>query len=477
MSYHDTIAYLDSFINYEKKSRYPYKESFKLERIREFLGRIGDPQEGLRYIHVAGTKGKGSVCVFTASMLRQLGYSVGLYTSPHLVDVRERLRVLRPHGAPANSGGRLGEGDDFEGMISEGDLMRLTARLRPEIDAYGKVSTYGQLSFFEVYTALAFLYFKEQAVDYAILETGLGGRLDATNVVQPHIVGITSISYDHMNKLGSTLSDIAKEKSGIIKPKTSTGLVISALQQEDVRAVLRARCEEQGASLYEVGRDIAYESVSASQQDQLFDIRGIFGDYKAMRLPFLGEHQLMNASVSVGLVAGALGRPCDCAARDAMRAGLSKSRWPGRFEIFGNHPGIVLDGAHNEASAQVLAQTLRGFISEGSPGAASQGGIILVLGVSKDKDFAGICKHLIPIAKQCIVTRADNPRALRTSEIAGRLKAGGIQAPVVEAQRVPDALDIALKSAGANDTIVVTGSLFIVGEARQVLTSKNGLNR
>ncbi|MCU0650646.1 MAG: bifunctional folylpolyglutamate synthase/dihydrofolate synthase, partial [Candidatus Omnitrophica bacterium] len=178
MSYRDTITYLDSFINYEKKSRYPYKDSFKLERIKGFLGSIGNPHSTTRFLHVAGTKGKGSVCVLTAYILRGMGYKVGLYTSPHLTDVRERLRVLEP-------GARIE--DDFEGMIQQADLARLTDGLRPKISSYAKSSPYGQLSFFEVYTALAFLYFKEQAVDYAVLETGLGGRLDATNVVCPEV--------------------------------------------------------------------------------------------------------------------------------------------------------------------------------------------------------------------------------------------------------------------------------------------------
>jgi dihydrofolate synthase/folylpolyglutamate synthase len=464
MSYQDTIAYLESFVNYEKKTRYPYKGSFKLERIRDFLGLLGDPHRGLRCVHVAGTKGKGSVCAFAASMLRRMGYRVGLYTSPHLVDVRERIRVLQPAGVPADSGGRAREDGDFEGMIPEGDLARLTDRLRSEITAYGRTSAYGRLSFFEVYTALAFLYFAEQAVDYAVLETGLGGRLDATNIVQPDITGITSISFDHMNKLGSALADIAGEKAGIVKSNTRTGLVISAPQPEAVRAVLRSRCAEQGCRLYEVGRDICYKAVSASLREQVFDISGVAGSYEHMRLPFLGEHQLINAAVAVGLVAGIAGNPGDPALHDAMRRGLRTARWPGRFEIFGSNPEIILDGAHNEASAEALARTIRSII----PG----GNIILVLGISRDKDIAGICNHLVPLARQCIITKADNPRALSTVDIARHLQKCGMRLPAVEAQRVSEALDIALKSACARDTIVVAGSLFIVGEARLVLTCR-----
>jgi dihydrofolate synthase / folylpolyglutamate synthase len=464
MSYHDTIAYLDSFINYEKKTRYPYKESFKLERIREFLGRIGNPHEGLRYIHVAGTKGKGSVCALTAYMLRQLGYRVGLYTSPHLSDVRERIRVLRPSGNATEGAGGAARGDDFEGMIPEEDLTRLTDRLRPEIAAYGGESPYGQLSFFEVYTALAFLYFKEQAVDYAVLETGLGGRLDATNVVQPVIVGITSISYDHMNKLGNTLARIAAEKAGIVKLGTLSRAVVSAPQNAAARSVIRARCIQRGVRLYEVGTDITYKTVSSSLFDQEFSVNGAFGLFDHMRINLLGGHQVVNAAVAIGLIAGLLKQAGKPVPMDALRAGLRDTRWPGRCEIVGEHPCIILDGAHNEASAAVLSQTISRFHPAGR--------VILVLGVSKDKDVAGIGKHLIPLAKQCVVTRADNPRALPPSDIVGRLKEYGAPDLFVETQCVSGALEAALRGAGKDDTIVVTGSLFIVGEARQLLARK-----
>jgi dihydrofolate synthase / folylpolyglutamate synthase len=461
MSYRDTITYLDSFINYEKKTRYPYKGSFKLERIREFLSRIGDPQCGIRYIHVAGTKGKGSVCALAAYTLAQLGYRVGLYTSPHLSDVRERIRILNPpEGAVGRRSGP--QSGDFAGMISEADLTRLTGLLRPFISEFRRTSAYGPLSFFEVYTALAFSYFKEQAVDYAVLETGLGGRLDATNVVVPDIAGITSISYDHTNKLGSTLEQIAAEKAGIIKTGTATQMVISAPQQAEAAAVIRERCAGYGVNLYEVGTDITYEAAASSYAGQEFNINGAFGSFAHMQIALLGEHQLINAAVAIGLVAGALKAKRGPLPVDAVRLGLRNTRWPGRCEIIGAQPRIILDGAHNEASAAMLAQTLGRVITGGN--------IILVIGVSRDKDVAGICKHLIPLARQCVITRADNPRALPTDDIANRLGQYLEPGRIVQAQDVPQALDSARRSARQDDTIVVTGSLFIVGEARQILT-------
>jgi dihydrofolate synthase / folylpolyglutamate synthase len=462
MPYQDTISYLDSFINYEKKTRYRYKESFKLERIKEFLESIGNPHAGLKYIHVAGTKGKGSVCALAAYMLRQMGYSVGLYTSPHLSDVRERLRILHPGSSTAGVAGD--DSLDFEGEISEEDLTRITEQLRPAIISYGETSAYGPLSFFEVYTALAFLYFKEQAVDYAVLETGLGGRLDATNVVVPYVTGIASISYDHMNKLGRTLADIASEKAGIIKSTSKPQTVISAPQEDSARDVIRARCAEHGALLYEVGRDIDYRSVSASRLGQTFAVSGIFGSFDDLRMPLLGEHQLINAAVAFGLVAQAQRQSGRTVALETLRAGLCNARWPGRCETVGEKPLIVLDGAHNEASAAALARTLRGF--------TSAGGVILVLGASKDKDVEGICRQLGPLAKRCIVTKADNPRAMPTSDVSAMLGKYAGQSQIVEAQTVREGLDLARGCAEPDDLVAVTGSLFIVGEARGLLTGK-----
>jgi dihydrofolate synthase/folylpolyglutamate synthase len=346
-------------------------------------------------------------------------------------------------------------------MIPEKDLARLTGRLRPEIEAFATESGHGPLSFFEVYTALAFLYFKERSVDFAVLETGLGGRLDATNVVHPQIVGITSISLDHMNKLGNTLVQIAAEKAGIIKSHTPSGLVISALQPEGVRQVLRARCEQHACRICEAGTDITCAAVSSSPKGQVFNIGGVFGDYENLFLPLLGQHQLINAAVAIGLVAGCLGAANGRLSHEAVRKGLGSARWPGRFDIIPGSPTIILDGAHNEASAEALAQTLRSFVRTGN--------IVFVLGVSKDKDMEGICRQLVPLASQFVVTKADNPRARPAADIARCLKTFAVQGPVLHAQRVADALAIALKKACPNDTVVVTGSLFVVGEARRTL--------
>ncbi|MCX5702895.1 MAG: hypothetical protein NT066_00115, partial [Candidatus Omnitrophica bacterium] len=215
MTYLEVTKYLESFINYEQIPAYPYRESLRLERIRNFLDTIGNPQKSLQCIHIAGTKGKGSTCAFAAYILRQAGYRVGLYTSPHLASFRERIRILDDQLALPSSG------QDFEGMISEKELTQLVERLKPEIEEYNKNSKYGPLSFFEAYTSLALVYFKEKKIDFAVLETGLGGRLDATNVVNPYVCAITPLSYEHTQKLGNSLREIATEKAGIIKAQNA----------------------------------------------------------------------------------------------------------------------------------------------------------------------------------------------------------------------------------------------------------------
>src|SRR3989339_274022 len=245
MSYLEALRYLNSLTNYEQKSNYPYSDSFELKRTEGFLRLLGQPQRGLKCLHIAGSKGKGSACVFAAYILRQAGFRVGLYPSPHLIDFRERIRVLKPiadsglgHRRPNH--GLLASrtrGADFEGMISKRELAGLVNRLQPRIEEYNRNLKNSSLTFFEAYTALAFNYFKEKKVDFAVLETGLGGRLDATNVVNPLVCAITPISFDHTDKLGRTLKEITGEKVGIIKVTSHPSTVLRAGKSQVTRLV------------------------------------------------------------------------------------------------------------------------------------------------------------------------------------------------------------------------------------------------
>ena len=454
MSYLEAIKYLDSFVNYEKKPDELYIESLKLERVEGFLRVIGHPQQSFKSVHVAGTKGKGSVCAFTAYILREAGYQVGLFTSPHLTEVRERIRILRPQDP-----GSKPVAEDFEGMIPKKDLTDLVTRLKPRIDKYCEISQYGPLTFFEIYTILAFEYFKEQKVDFAVLETGMGGRLDATNVVKPIICALTSISYDHTNKLGNTLTEIATEKAGIIKGGALT--VISAPQEEEASEVIRKKCEEAGAVLYEIGQDIKFELISSSLNHQEFNIRGGLGRLNNLKIKLLGSHQLLNATLAASLVAGIFMNSREHFKGGIFKKGLQNTCWPARFEIVSLDPLIILDGAHNVASARVLKETLKHNFPDKK--------VILVLGISRDKDVLGITRELFPLAQKLILTSADSPRAVRPADILSTGKEFLTGQDTEVTRTVLEALKIVRSNPGRDSLILVAGSLFVVGEARGIV--------
>ena len=442
MTYPEVLHYLNSLTNYEKNTNYSYKEDLKLARMRGFLLLLGNPQDSLRIIHIAGTKGKGSTCAFVAYILRESGFSVGLYTSPHLNDFRERIRILLPLVQP-----RRRVAKDFEGMISKKELLSLVQELKPLIDRYNRYSKYGQLSFFEVYTALAFLYFKRRQIDFVVLETGLGGRLDATNAAQSLVCGITPISLEHVQQLGNTLSRIAAEKAGIIKKPGA--IVVSALQAKEAQKIIHYRCKKFQAKLYEVGREIKYSNSKKCRM-----IKGLKNDYKNLRLNLLGEHQLANAALAVGLVE-VLGFCGFNIKAGAIHRGLDHAVWPGRCEPVRKNPLIILDGAQNLASAVVLKKAIRDNFGYRK--------LILVLGVSSDKDICGICKTLKPMADEVILTQASTPRAADPQKLAKYFK----RKPYLTFS-VKEAKLLARSLAGKKDLILVTGSLFVVGEFRDV---------
>jgi len=427
------VKYLESFVNYEKLSRYSYKKSLGLKRIRSFLQLIGNPQDSFKVIHVAGSKGKGSTCAFVAYILRQAGFSVGLYTSPHLSDFRERIRILKPD----QSNSRL----PFEGAISKKYLAGLVDFLKPVIKRFG------ELSFFEVYTALAFLYFKEKKVDFVVLETGMGGRLDATNVVRSLICAITPISYEHTRYLGRTLTRIAGEKAGIIKERS---IVISSLQEREAGRVIKHAASGMQAKLFTVGKEIKYLAKGSN-----FSIQGINKNYTNLRINLLGRHQLANAALSVGIIEALSSYGFEISI-DCIRRGLYNTLWPGRLEVLCRKPYIVLDGAQNAASAVVLKSAVKGIFKYRR--------LILVFGVSQDKDIKGMVKQLLPLAHKIILTRADNPRAAIPERLKEYFSSKGKEIFITAGLK--EAKEIALRVASEEDLILVTGSLFVVGEFR-----------
>jgi dihydrofolate synthase/folylpolyglutamate synthase len=443
MTYREVLAFLESFVNYERIPQYPYEESYKLERFKGFLSTIGNPQNDLRCIHVAGSKGKGSTCAFIAYILREAGYRVGLYTSPHLCDFRERIRIFLPQ-KPAPK--------EFEGMISERALSCLVSRLRNRLTTYNKQSRYGPLTFFEVYTALAFIYFKDKKTDFVVLETGLGGRLDATNVVSSLTSVITPISLEHTQKLGATLEKIAGEKAGIIKGRHALspkhGIVVTAPQESQAMAVIRKRVRKCNLRLWVVGKNILYRG-----KESAFFVKGMRAAYPHLKIRLYGRHQLMNAASAIA--AAETIQECRAGVTvDSVRKGLYNTCWPGRCEVVSGSPLVIVDGAQNRASCAVLVKAIRSNFDFRR--------IILVIGVSEDKDIEGIVSSLSTLTGVVITTRADNPRALNPGLLANYFK----NKTVFNTSDTIQALKKARSLYRRTDLILVTGSLFVVGEVR-----------
>lgn len=433
--------YLDSFINHEIHMDQIKLKEFKLERVNVLLKALGDPHKNLKVIHVAGSKGKGSICVLTSSVLRAAGYKVGLYTSPHIYNYRERIRVL---GVPRP--GRHTE-DIFPDAISEEELGNVLDEVKPAIEQVRCQTRWGALSFFEIYTALAVYYFHKMKVDCAVLETGVGGRLDATNAVPSMVAAIAPISLDHTHILGATISLIAKEKAAIIKSHGQK--VVIAPQDNEASKVLEDRCRQWDIDAFWAGRHVQVQLLTQTIDRQIFTMVTPNAVYERCAMPLLGKHQRDNAAVVAGIVESLrdLGFRIST---DALRQGFKNVFWPGRFEVIKKDPLVILDGAHNGASAQMLAQTIRTLFGDKKA--------ILILGVSKDKDKDAIYEALSGIAKDIIYTKANHPRA---DDLPG----------AVDPRQ---ALALAYQKAERDDVILVTGSIFVISEARGLLSEARG---
>lgn len=473
MTPHEAQTYLNSFINYELNLKTITLASFKLKRMETLLELLGRPQDKIRFIHVAGTKGKGSTCAFTAHILKSAGYKVGLYTSPHLKDVKERIRVLENSlsgcgvvdFAPAKVASSTtpqpdSNGEIFSDCIRDEEMGSLLEKMKPSLEKLRSTPQYGQLSYFEVLTALAFCYFEQRQVDFAILETGLGGRLDATNVVQPLVCGLTPISIEHTQQLGETLEAIAAEKAAIIKgdwcPQGHQSAVVVAPQPPEALAVIQRRCSQQGLSAYLVGRDMTFKRIHQDIDGQSFHVQGIHGKYD-LKTQLLGIYQIMNAATAVGLVES-LAAYGVLVTDKAIQKGIAETLWPGRLEILRQRPYVILDGAHNPDSSQKVAQAVREIFPRKK--------ITLILGLSDDKDKFRICRNFDEISNEVILTSADHPRAshFTDQEMESIFKTK----KCVRTNNVREALKTALTKTGKEDVILVTGSMFVVSEAREI---------
>lgn len=436
LSYADALDYLYSLINYEVQRPERYApDVVSLERPRALLAALGNPQARYPCLHLTGTKGKGSVSAMCASALNAAGLRVGLYSSPHLQDFRERIRLN-------------------DTLIAPDLLASLVERAQPV------VAQMEGLTWFEVVTALAFMAFAEHAVDVAVIEVGLGGRLDATNILRAPLVStVTSLSYDHMNLLGNTLAEIAAEKAGIFKSGVPA---VSAPQPPEALAVLERIAAERGTPLTVVGRDVPFAVGAGDEFGQHFSLTdgALRGEYWT---PLIGAHQALNGAVALATLdqARRAGLPLD---ERALRTGLAQVNWAGRLEVVRRAPYLLLDAAHNAASAERLRDSLQSAFLN-----APERRLLLIFGAFADKDVTGMFRALLPRTDHLILMQPLSPRALNTDQLAALARQAGYTGALHSCPSASEALAYAEGLAAPTDVICATGSLSVVGEFRSVL--------
>jgi dihydrofolate synthase / folylpolyglutamate synthase len=433
-SYQEALDYIYRFVDYSLTRSFRFSpEKFDLKRMHNLLALMGNPHQQFLCIHVAGTKGKGSVCALIANTLKTAGHHTGLYTSPHLQDYCERIQI---NGKP----------------IAHGEFVKLVDEIKPY------VAQIEQLTTFEISTALAFLYFAKNKVGIAVIEVGLGGRLDATNVIDPLVSVITSISYDHMDILGNTLTQIAGEKAGIIKNGRP---VIISTQKDEANLVFKKTAQERNSPFFPVEEIYEYEPLNHSLNSQAFFIhkKSDPQDRKILlSIPLLGEHQIENA-VTAFAVIKYLKEEGISISDEAVHMGFETVFWPARFEVLKKEaPIIIIDSAHNRDSAMRLRETLDDYLP-GKP-------VILVFGASEDKDIDGMLDELSPRISQVVATRSIHPRAMSLDTIMET--AGKYRIPARKEETVEAALKYAMETASETAVILVAGSLFVSAAARDV---------
>lgn len=444
--YQEALDYLYGFVDYSLTRQLRYSpEKFNLDRMYHLMELMGNPQGKYPVIHIAGTKGKGSTAAMTASILRSAGYKVGLYTSPHLQDYCERIQI---NGQPIS----------HEKLVEQVEKIKSNLTLVPEITT------------FEITTAIGFQVFADEKVDIAVVEVGLGGRLDATNVVNPLVSVITSLSFDHMNVLGNSITQIAAEKGGIIKPGKP---VVLSTQWKEAQEVIERICEERRAPLTMIGKDYFYSECSHSLSGQRFFLwskeeQGLFNNYITEKngnawepdqyfIPLLGFHQIENAATALAAIK-IVSEEGFTITKENIADGLRTVKWPGRFEIINEDPLIIVDSAHNQDSALKLRLAMDDYLN-GKP-------IVLLFGASEDKDIRGMFGHLLPRVRTVIATQSEHPRAMNPDILVELAHQFGKK--VIKTLSIEKGLEEAVQQAGNDAVIVVAGSIFIAAAAREL---------
>ncbi|MDH7598517.1 MAG: folylpolyglutamate synthase/dihydrofolate synthase family protein [Sedimentisphaerales bacterium] len=439
-SYQEAIKYLYTKTDYERQVFLRYNVStFDLDRMRALLDMLGNPHTKLSAVHIAGTKGKGSTATMLAKMLEANGLKVGLYTSPHLVHLHERITI--------NSQ-----------MISEEQMLGLLQRVYGPVE---RLTQKGQApTFFEILTALAFMYFVDSQVDIAVIETGLGGRLDSTNVISPKVIGITNISIDHQHQLGHTLEAIAKEKAGVFKPGVP---IITVDQDPVVMKVLRAQAAAVKAPLLVTGQDIDFSYRFETSREHGPHMRVCLttptSKFEHLRVPLHGQHQAINCGLALALLDCLKGCGYQIDTDKAVQ-GLEQVVLPGRMEMICDDPRVMIDGAHNAASIRAVIHAVGQNVPYDS--------MIVIFGCNSDKDIDGMLRELQYGADKVIFTRSNSPRAADPEELAERFSE--ISHKMCQtAPSLPEALQLARSAIGREDLILITGSFYLIGQAKVYL--------
>jgi dihydrofolate synthase/folylpolyglutamate synthase len=441
LDYASALRLIFQRTNYERQERPPYAERYyRLDRVRELMAALGDPHQRYRSVHVTGTKGKGSTTAIIDAALRAAGYRTGMYTSPHLHTFRERIRL---QGEP----------------IAEAEVARLVEQIGPVLQARPEVTV------FEIITALAMVYYAEQGVDIGVFEVGMGGRLDATNMLQPLVSVITAISMDHTKVLGDTIEAIAREKAGIIKPNTP---VVSSPQRAGALGVIEETSARLESPLTLVGRDWWWQPLDADLHGQRFHVYRVghqaAPEYPALQTPLLGEHQLENATAAIAALE-TLRTEGLLLTREQIRAGVASVIWPGRLEVLGERPLVVVDGAHNPHSCSRLIEAVTAYL----PHARTW----LVFGAGTTHNPHELLEILLPATDGSWMTHANHAKATPPDQLVEAAHSLGRAAHASET--VSEALRQALDAAQPDDLVLVTGSLFVVAEARAAWTEIHSL--
>lgn len=413
-----------------------------LENTTEFLSRIDNPHEDFKSVHVTGTNGKGSVCAFTAEMLRQHDLKVGLYTSPHLVDFRERIRINSEE-------------------ISESDVVRLATELRVQMESMASEDGEKQLTFFEFTTGLAFKYFSEQEVDLVVAEVGMGGRLDATNVLRPEVTAITRIGLEHTNYLGTTIPEIAREKAGIVKDGVS---VVTCERGADALSVIATVCERKGAKLRKIDSDFRIDDIRQSLEGTTFNYSGA-RRLRDLRTRLLGRYQAENAAAALAIMEELSGRGLQMS-EEAVREGLERTAWPGRLEVVSQSPLVIFDGSHNPDGVRATVNVL---------GELRVTPLTYVLGCMDDKDARGIVRAIAPTASRIIATQVGYRRTLSAERLSA-IVSDEFRGPHERFDHSKEAFDSGIDGTAGNGMCVI-GSLYLVGEAIQWWRKRDTRNR